>query len=478
MMKMNSLRLQAIGDLCRRHGSVFQSAWAIRDQLDAQRRSIDELQFLPANLELIETPPHPAPRWAMRTIVVLACVLLLIAVFGRLDIVATAQGKLIPSARVKVIQPAITGVVRQILVHDGQRVSQGQALIELDTTQAAADAHKSRSARIDAALAMARARSLLAAQQTGSSPTVSAVDGASSEQRAEAQRFADGLFREYADKVAGARAELLKREAESTTTEQEVAKLRATAPLARREANDYKTLAVDNYVAQHDYLGKEQTALEQEHELAAQQSHARELKAGIIEQRSIIESITSQFRREQLDALDKASQQFAQNRDEETKAETRERLLTLYSPVTGTVQQLSVHTLGGVVTTAQSLMEVVPDDAVEVEANIENKDIGFVNVGQDAVVKIEAFPYTQYGYLTGRVVSVSNDAVQDKGKKVGLTFVARIRLPSSQMRIEQKWISLTPGMQVTTEIRTGRRSVAGYFLDPLIQTAQESLRER
>jgi hemolysin D len=142
------------------------------------------------------------------------------------------------------------------------------------------------------------------------------------------------------------------------------------------------------------------------------------------------------------------------------------------------VQQLSVHTLGGVVTTAQSLMEVVPDDALEVEASVENKDIGFVNVGQDAIVKIEAFPYTRYGYLTGKVVSVSNDAVQDKDKKLGLTFVVRVRLPTGQMHINNKWINLTPGMEVTAEIKTGRRSVAGYFLDPLVQNAQESMRER
>lgn len=477
-MSLTSLRLQAVSDLCRRYGVIFRSAWAIRDQLDTPPRTAQELQFLPANLELIETPSHPAPRWTMRVIVALAFVILLIAIFGKLDIVATAKGKLIPGARVKIIQPAITGVVRQIMIRDGQRVIEGQALLVLDATQAAADAHKAHSARIDAALSAARARALLDARTTGRPPVVAAVDDASAGQQTEAQHFADGLYREYADKLAAARAELLKRQAELGTTQQEIAKLHATAPLARSEANDYKTLARDNYVAQHDYLGKEQTALEQEHELAAQQSHAQELIAGITEQRATIEQTTSQFTREQLDALDKANQQFAQNRDDETKAVTRQDLLTLYAPVTGTIQQLSVHTLGGVVTTAQSLMEVVPDDAVEVEASVENKDVGFVNVGQDAIVKIEAFPYTRYGYLTGKVTAVSNDAVQDKDRKLGLTFTARIRLPTSQMRINNKLINLTPGMEVTTEIRTGRRSVAGYFLDPLVQTAEESLRER
>ncbi|MFM0074599.1 HlyD family type I secretion periplasmic adaptor subunit [Paraburkholderia sediminicola] len=477
-MNLTPIRFQALGDLLRRYSTIFRTAWSIRAQLDTPHRTASELAFLPANLELTETPVHPAPKWSMRIVVLLAVIALLIAVCGRLDIVAVAKGKLIPSARVKIVQPAITGVVRQILVHDGQRVTEGQPIIVLDATQAAADADKARSARVEAALSAARSRALLDARAKSQPPVLAPVDGASPDQQAEAQRFAQGLYREYVDKLNAAQAELLKREAELDSTRQEVAKLRATAPLARSQANDYKSLAVDHYVAEHDYLQKQQTALEQEHELAAQQSHAQELVAGIAEQRATIEQTTSQFNREQLETLDKANQQFAQNSGDETKAVTRQQLLTLHAPVTGTVQQLNVHTLGGVVTTAQALMEVVPDDAVEVEATIENKDVGFVNVGQQAVVKIEAFPYTRYGYLTGTVTALSNDAVQDKDKKQGLSFTARIRLPRGQMFIHDKWINLTPGMEVTAEIKTGRRSVAGYFLDPLVQTAQESLHER
>ena len=475
---MMRFHLQAFADLMGRYAGIWRAGWSIRDQLDAPEKLSYELAFQPAQLELVETPVHPAPRWAIRILVILSVLILLIGILGRLDIVVTAKGKFVPNERVKIIQPAITGVVRQILVRDGRRVNAGQALLVLDATQAAADADKARSSRIDAALASARAAALLDAVKTGHVPPLVAVDGASSEQQVQAQNFTEGLYREYADKLAASQAELLKREAELSTTRQQVAKLRATAPLARSAAEDYRALARDQYVAQHDYLGKEQTALEQEHELAAQQSHARELAASVVEQQAAIQVTTSQFSREQLDALEKAKQQFAQNRADETKAVTRQELMTLYAPVSGTVEQLAVHTLGGVVTTAQSIMEIVPDDAVEVEASIENKDVGFVNVGQDAIVNIEAFPYTRYGYLIGKITSVSNDAMQDRNRKLGLTFTARIRLPTNQMQINNKSINLTPGMEVTAEIRTGRRSVAGYFLDPLMQTTGESLRER
>lgn len=469
-------RIQAIADLWRRYGAVLRAAWSIRRQLDAPAREAYEIAFLPANLELADRPSHPAARWSMRVIVTLALVVLLIAIFGQLDIVAVAKGKLLPGDRVKVIQPAVTGVVRRIMVRDGQSVVAGQLLVELDPTQAVADTDKARASRLDAALAIARSQALLKAQTEGRAPDVGAVDGTILSQHQEAQHFADGLYREYQDKLSAAQAELAKREAELETTRQEIAKLAATAPLARQQADQYRSLLAEKYVAQTDYLDKERTALEQEHELTAQKSHAHELIEGIGEQRADIASTTSQFRSTQLDTLDKATQQLEQSRNDETKADTRQKLMSLTAPVSGTVQQLQIHTLGGVATTAQSLMEIVPDEAVEVEASIENKDIGFVKVGQSATVKIEAFPYTRYGYLTGKVVSVSNDAVQDK--KLGLTFVAHIRLPTNRIRANGQWIHFTPGMEVTAEIRTGRQSVAHYFLDPVIRTAQESMRER
>ncbi|MFL9865191.1 HlyD family type I secretion periplasmic adaptor subunit [Paraburkholderia fungorum] len=470
------IRFQALLDLCRRYASVWRSAWSIRQQLDTRERLEYELAFQPAHLELTETPVHPAPLRAIRVIVALAILTLSLMIFGRLDIVVSAKGKLVPNARVKVIQPATTGVVREIAVQDGQRVIAGQLLLKLDTAQAAADEDKAKSARLDAALAAARAQALLDARRTSASPQVARVDGAPGERQQEAQRQAEGTYREYRDKLTAARAELAKREAELDSTRQQIAGLAATSPLARAQANDYKALSVGKYVAPNDYLDKEQTALDKEHDLAAQQSHAHELAAGIAEQRAEIEATTSQFGREQLDELGKADEQLRQSRNDETKAHTRAALLSLTAPVSGTVQQLAVHTLGGVVTTAQALLEVVPDDALEVEATIENRDIGFVNVGQRAAVKLDAFPYTRYGMLEGEVVSLSNDAVQDK--KLGLAFTARIRLATNRMRIEKKWIALTPGMSVSAEIKTGKQSVAQYLMGPLVEGAQESMRER
>ncbi|CAB3746097.1 HlyD family type I secretion periplasmic adaptor subunit [Paraburkholderia humisilvae] len=473
---MARFQLYACISLLQRYAAVFRAAWADRAGLDSPKRLPHELAFQPAHLELVETPVHPAPLWAIRLIAALAVLALAVMIVGQLDIVATAKGKLVPNANVKIVQPALTGVVREISVKDGDRVAAGQLLMKLDTRQAAADAEKAAAARVDAALAAARARAILIGQQAGHEPVVESVEGASAERQRDAQRLADGVWHEYVDKLSSARAELAKRGAELDSTRAEIAKLVATAPLARESADHYRELSADRYVAQSDYYDKEQTALTQEHDLDGQRSHARELLAGIAEQHAEIESTVSQFRREQLDDLEKATQQLTQDRDDEAKAKTRQELLILTAPVSGTVQQLAVHTLGGVVTTAQSLMEIVPDDALEVDATIENKDVGFVSIGQRAAVKVETFPYTRYGMIEGTVIGLSNDAVQDK--KLGLAFTARIRLASTRMKIDNRWISLTPGMAVTAEIKTGKRNVAEYFLGPLVESAQESMRER
>lgn len=473
---MSSSRLHALADLGRRYAAVWLAGWAVREQFDQPRKTDYELIFQPAHLELAETPIHPMPHWTARIIVALAFIALLVAFFARLDIVVTAKGELVPDARVKVIQPALTGVVREIAVRDGQAVAAGQLLMKLDTTQAAADENKAHATRIDAALAAARAQALLAAQQKRVLPQVSTVDDAAPERRREAQALADGIYQEYSDKLASARAELNKRQAELASAQHEIARLAATAPLARVQADDLKALASERYVSQSDYLDKEQAALDKEHELASLRSHSAELVAGIEEQRQDIEGIGSQFRREQLDALEKANEDLTQSRSDEAKAHTRQALLSLTAPVAGTVQQLAVHTLGGVVTTAQSLMELVPDDALEVNATIENKDVGFITPGQRVALKLEAFPYTRYGVLEGDVLFVSNDAVHDK--KLGLAFTARIHLKSNKLHIANRWIELTPGMAVTAEIQTGTQSVAQYLLGPLIEGVQESMHER
>ncbi|MGV0128267.1 HlyD family type I secretion periplasmic adaptor subunit [Burkholderia gladioli] len=472
------LRWQALCDLALRYRAVFRAAWDNRADIAPVRRTRDELAFLPAHLELTESPSHPASRWSARVIVMLVLAIVLVAWCGRLDIVVTARGQLSPDARIKVIQPAITGVIRQIHVRDGQHVEAGQVLVELDATQATADESKANASRLDAALAIARTRALLDAQGSGRDPVVASVPAVNEARMAEVRQLARSAYRRYRDKLDSARATLRQREAQLDSARALLGRLRATAPLARQQADAYRALAADQYVARYEYFEKETAALDREHELAAQRSHVRELQASIAQQRAELQSETSTFRHDQHSELERATQMLTQSSEDETKAHTRRALLQLTSPVPGTVQSLATHTLGGVATAAQALMKIVPDDSLEVEATVENKDIGFVKVGQVVAVKVEAFPYTRYGYLKGSVVDVSNLAEPTRGRHKTLDYSVRIRLDTNRIRVGQRWIRLTPGMQVSADIKTGRRSVAEYFLGPLVRQVGESLHER
>ena len=471
------LRILAVGDLMRRYGAVFGHAWRERRNLDAAPRQSYEVQFLPAALELIEKPVSPAPRAAMWLLIAFAVIAVLWAIFGKIDVVASARGRIVPNDRTKVIQPFETSTVKAILVRDGQQVKAGQVLIELDATDPQADATRLASDLTTVRLQGARARAMLAAIDTGKPPRLEALAGIDAARLAQEQRVLDGQYGEYQAKLAGIDANNARRAAELQSTTEVVRKLEQTVPIARQRAEDYKGLVDKKFVSRHGYLDKEQQRIEQEGELAAQRSHERELAAALQEGRSQRATLVAGTRRQALDAINDAEQKSTDYDQELVKARSRSGLMTLTAPVDGTVQQLAVHTVGGVVTEAQQLMMVVPkDNPIEIEAFVENKDVGFVNPGQEAEVKIETFPYTKYGTIRAKVISVSSDAVNDE--KRGLIFPARVALDKSSIQVENKTVNLSPGMAVTVEIKTSERRVIEYFLSPLMQYKDESLRER
>lgn len=476
-MSALSLRLQAIHDLLKRYGAVFSHAWRERKKFDGPARNAYEAQFLPAALELLETPVSPAPRVAMWLLVAFAGIAVLWAVFGKIDVVATAHGKIVPNDRTKVIQSFETATIKAIHVTDGQQVKAGQVLVELDPTNPEADAARLANDLLTARSQSARAKALLAAIDSGKRPYLERPSDIPPDRFAQEQRILDGQYGEFRAKLAGIDADNARRAAELQSTQEVVRKLEQTVPIARQRAKDFEALAAKNFVSRHGYLEKEQQYIEQQGDLATQRSRLRELTAAIEEGRSQRTTLIAETRRQALDSLNDAEQKTTANREELIKAQSRSSLMTLTAPVDGTVQQLAIHTVGGVVTEAQQLMMVVPkDNPIEIEAYVENKDIGFVNPGQESQVKIETFPFTKYGTIRAKVTSVSNDAVNDE--KRGLIFPARVALDKSTIQVENKTVNLSPGMAVTVEIKTAQRRVIEYFLSPLLQYKDESLRER
>lgn len=477
--------LQIIPELVTRYARVFKASWNVRHELASAERTPLERQFLPAALEIVETPAPALPRAILWTILAALVLTVLWASLGKIDLIAVAGGKVIAADRAKVIQPAETAVVKRILVADGQAVKAGQILIELEAaaTATGAETVRAQDALISARLEAARYDALARGAQ-GTSPQVQlrvpGPSGRAAIPRALVEsesRAMHSQYQEHRAKLAALDAEIAKRIAELASSRELVAKLTQTVPMAQRRAEDYKNLAAQKFVTQHAYLEKEQARIEQERDLAFQQSRVAELAAAIEENRRRRESLTAEFERIAVGAKVEADKKAAQLEQELIKAQTREMQQILTAPVDGTVQQLAVHTVGGVVTPAQALMVIAPTDyQAEVEATLENKDVGFVKVGQRAEVKVETFPFTRYGTLAGTVSFVSNDAVPDE--KRGLIFQARVKLDTAKLRVEERDVTLTPGMAVSAEISTGKRRVIEFFLDPIRKTASEGLRER
>jgi hemolysin D len=459
------------------------------------RRRENEIAFLPAALEITESPPSPIGRAIGTSIIALFCVALAWASFGSVDIVATATGKIVPGGRTKLIQPFETGVVRAIEVRDGQRVKAGDVLIELDPTMTEADQERQKSDLLSAELDVARLRAALAEDP------LAAFRPPQSASVAEVEMHRQFLISQRAEqnaKLAEIERQQGQKEAERATTSASAAKLQATIPVLQERVDIRKGLVDKALASRVLYLSEYQELVGLQQDLVLQQSRLREADAATALLRETKERTAAEYRRTTYDALAKAEQKAASAAQEVVKADRRTKLQRLTAPVDGIVQQLAVHTVGGVVTPAQALAVVVPSDSqLEIEAMLSNRDIGFVHPGLKAEIKVDTFNFTRYGLLHGDVISVSSDAItrdrpqggsndrassaaqsssEPKGQE--LEYAARISLDRPHMQVEDKLVKLGPGMAVTVEIKTGTRRIISYLLSPLARYKQESLRER
>ncbi|WP_027144697.1 HlyD family type I secretion periplasmic adaptor subunit [Mesorhizobium sp. WSM3626] len=458
------------------------------------RRREYEIAFLPAALEITESPPSPIGRAIGASIIAIFCLALVWASFGTVDIVATATGKIVPDGRTKLIQPLESGVVRAINVRDGQSVKAGDVLIELDPTITEADEERQKSDLISAQLDVARLRAALAEDPLAAFRPPQSADGAEIQMH---RQFLISQLAEQNAKLAEIERQQNQKEAERATTLASVAKLQATTPVLQERVDIRKKLVDQALSSKIDYLSEYQELVGLQQDLNLQNSRLREADAAITLLKETKERTVAEYRRATYDALAKADQRAASAEQEEIKAERRTKLQRLTAPVDGVVQQLAVHTVGGVVTPAQPLAVLVPSEThLEIEAMLSNRDIGFVHPGQKAEIKVDTFNFTRYGLLHGEVLSVSSDAIagerqsesndrvtgaaesgrEPRGQE--LEYAARVSLDRAYMQVDDKPVKLGPGMAVTVEIKTGARSIIGYFLSPLAKYEQEALRDR
>lgn len=464
-------------------------AWKSRAQLGDSKHHREMAQFLPAALEIQHSPPHPLARWLNWSLIGLFSLGIVWACFGKVDIVATAEGKIIPSSRVKQIQPLEKSVIKNILVQEGQFVEQGQPLVELDNTftlvsesQLLAE-QKSLQNQLLVDQLLLGLTALPLAQQAEVTPSqvrqilITKAPKSLAEEHEPVSEWAWQQWQDYWSQYLTLKSSYNKLEAELKATQAQISKWVQTLPLLTDRLGKVEQLYNKQYVTQADYLDLKQQHIEHSHNLESERQRHAQLQAQRQEVLERIRNLNAQAQAHRLTQINEAQLKLESLNGELTKAHELNAKKVLYSPVAGRVQDLAISTVGGVVTDAQQLMLIVPEqDRLQAEVYLSNQDIGFVEDGMNAEIKVHTFPFTKYGLVHAQVISVSKDAIVDEQQ--GLIYRMQLELKDNNLKAADKPIELKPGMAVTAELQTGQRRIIEFFLSPLLKAGSEGLRER
>lgn len=449
------------------------SLWNLFKKESGRKLTRRETEFLPAVLEVTETPPSPLGRILLWTIIGLTAAVVVWSVFGRVDEVAVAPGKIIPMGQVKPLQAEDKGIVKQIYIREGQQVKKGETLIELDRVISAADVERIKKEVMYYTLEIQR----LLAEKEGR-PFSPARNGYADPQNLDFQiQLYNSRNNEYQTKVGAAQEGVRQNEAALAMAVINRNKLSDQLAVAADKEERIERLLAQNAVALFQVMDQRSRRMELEQNLAAQEKEIVRSRSVLAQSKKNLESIVAEHDREVGAKLLEDQKQLAAYQTELKKAEEKDRLTKIIAPADGTVSQFSVHSPGAVVTPAQVLLVLVPNDVeLEVEAWAANKDIGFLHIGQPAEVKIETFNFQKYGVIAAEVIDINPDAEQDKEKKYA--YRVRLKLAKDSVAVNDQLIPLTPGMTALAEIKIRQKRVIEYFLDPFRQYQSEALRER
>ena len=435
----------------------------------------DSQVFSPTMLEVQTAPPAPLARSIAWSVSVALCIFVIWSLWADFDVTVSSVGSAIPSAKTKVVQALEVGRVTVIHVKDGDQVRQGQRLLELDATLAAADREKSGMDAQDAQLDVLR----LGAQLRGITQLPLPPRDANLLAVERQKHLLVSRVSEQEQKLAVLQQEIARRSAELATTQASIRKIEETLPMLEQRLAMRDKLWKEGFFA-------ELSLIESRLEVSSQTNELIVLKERLKESKSALKA--SEFARSQAQAeyisrvsaeMTDAQRRINAGHQEFVKASYREAYQVLTAPISGTVQQLAVNTVGGVVNATQGLMTVVPKEGgIEVEAKVLNKDIGFLRVGMPVAVKLDAFEFTKYGSLDGLVQWVGADAIKDE--QLGQIFPVRIVLKQTHLpvAIEGSHPEIRIGMSVTADVAIGKRKAYEFFLGPLLKYKNESLRER
>ena len=445
-------------------------SWLKRDRL--------QYEFLPAAEEIVETPAATLGALVVWLVTLLLIVALAWSYFGRIDIVAVANGKISTEGSTKIIQPAVSGVVTNINVHEGQRVKKGETLLALDKTTAEKDV-----ATANQSLNTARVeRDILRRLAVGGN-TDEIINNADlpDETKAMLRQFASSQTVLSAARQQAANGTISNYQQQIQFNQQAKNQLETNAQnLKNRKAEIEKQLPnanpVDKLRLQNELNNIDQRITSADSAVLGQNQQLLQSQSALTQAQNQSQTQNAETNSAFSNQIITAEKRIIELENNLVKAKQILAQTTITAPVDGTVLLLTVKTIGGVVNAGQQLAQIVPEKVpLYVDAALDNQDVGFVKPGQRVVVKVATYPFQRYGYLEGTVENISPDAIQDDKK--GLIYKAKIKLNDDKSS-KQNQLKLLPGMSVSAEITTGQRRIIEFFLDPLMTRADESLKVR
>lgn len=433
-----------------------------------------EKEFLPAVLEVTEMPPSHAARLLTYVIMLMFTVLILWSILGKIDIIATSAGKLMPASNIKTVQTLTDSEIEEIYVQEGQYVREGQELIKFNQTEVLANINRVENETEALEIAISRLKALLSDDPEKNFSYNPDIDEYLIKMHTDLLK---SQVTEKAAKIEVLNGQIVKAEKEKETIQADLARIEKLLPSVRERIEKKKILVDKKLLARLTFLEQEEELIDLREQRNVQIGKMAETEANIEALKKQRRQYLAEFDKNIMQELTESREKLASYRQELIKYEEALKRTIVKAPLSGYVQQLVYHTRGGVVETAKPIMNLVPEDyKLEAEVQILNKDIGFVRPEQEVEIKIDSFPFTKYGTIKGKVRNISGDAIQDE--KQGLVFNARLTLADNKIKADGQIIQLKPGMSVTAEIKTGKRRVIEYLLSPVMKYLNESMHER
>jgi len=439
-----------------------------------------------AGIRSVTDAPLPrASRWLLMALVLLLVAILAWATLGRIDVTGTAQGTTVVNSRVSPVQAPTQGVVREVLVEQGDEVSRGDALIRLEDAGATAEVRELEGKLARARAARARLEGMLAAEANIDFDTDEALavpqfevgDRVPGAIARSARALMQSQWQAYVDGIRKLESQRTNRVAQRETAQASLDSIQAALPYLEDKVGRMKQLSSSDSVSRQklDNARQELTKRRQKMQVRRRQLDEAKAELRLMDQR--IAAAQSEFREKRATELADVESRLATARKDLVKARERLEQHVVRSPIDGVVQDVKIHSPGSVVRPTKTLMRVVPaDQPVEVRANILNRDIGFAHVGQKVDVKFQAYDFTRYGAVPGEIREIASTST--KNKKLGQVYTALVELKRPYIMVDGERVRLRPGLTATVDIDMGSRRIIEYFLEPLLRYKDKALRER